>query len=370
MIYRDPFNRADFHRLNSLRGLCLSIYLPTSRVTQDTSKDRIILKNLIEQATVQAAGIADKRAVAVTPERLHGLLDDEEFWACQANGLAILSSPEHLETYRLAYEVQPAAEVSDRLHLKPLLPALSPKSAFVLAISQKSVRFFEFVPSLELVEIEVQGLPKSFSDATGRTLQRDRAPARRLEGDEGKKVLQQKFVRAIERSLRTILKQETQSLILATTTELQAMYREANTYPHLADIAYHGSVENLPLPDLAGHLRPMVADLRAHRLKAWEADYGRFESQGRAHTDLATIAKAATLGQVAKLLVDADEVRYGIIEDSGTITTAESRGPGTYDLLDEVASRVIEHGGEVLAVRGDEEVSDRLRPLAAILRWA
>jgi hypothetical protein len=262
------------------------------------------------------------------------------------------------------------AEVSDRLHLKPLLPALTPKAAYVLAISQKSVRLFEFTPSQELVEIEAAGLPKDFSDATGRTLQRDRAPARRLEGDEGRKVLQRQFIRAIEREMRTILKHETESLLLATTSELQAMYSEYNTYPHLEDIAYHGSVENMPVPDLAEQLRPMVADLRDRRLKAWEAEYARFDSSGRAHTDLATIGKAATFGQVAKVLVDADGLSYGTIDDNGVIARAEKRGPDSYDLIDEIASRVIENGGEVLAVRGDEQVSEQLKPVAAIFRWA
>jgi hypothetical protein len=368
MIHRDPFTQADFQRLNARRGLCISIYLPTSRVTQDTKKDRIVLKNLIEEATVQAGHVSDKREVAAAAERLLDLLDDEAFWAHQANGLAVLSSSERLETYRLAFDVLPMAEVSDRLHLKPLLPALTPKAAYVLAISQKSVRFFEFTPSLELVEIKVEGLPKDFSDATGRTLQRDGAPARRLEGDEGKKVLQRQFVRAIERAMRPVLKHESQSLLLATTVELQAMYSEANTYPHLADISYQGSVENLPLPDLAGQIEPLVADLRDRRLKAWEAEYTRFQSHGRAHTDLSTIGKAATFGQVATVLVDAESLGYGTIDDNGTIIKAGERGPGTYDLVDEIASRVIEHGGEVLAIRRDEQVSNHLKPMAAILR--
>jgi hypothetical protein len=348
----------------------LRYIFPTSRVTQDTDKDRIVLKNLIEEATVQAQGIADKREVGLAVDGLLDLLDDEELWAHQADGLAVLSSPERLETYRLAFAVPPMAEVSDRLHLKPLLPALTPKAAYVLAISQKSVRAFEFTPSLELVEIKVDGLPKDFSQATGRTLQRDRAPARRLEGDEGKKVLQRQFVRAIERSMRTMLKHESQSLILASTVEIQAMYSEVNTYPHLEDIGYHGSVENMPLPSLEEQLVPMVADLRSRRLNAWEAEYVRFDSKARASTDLAAIAKAATFGQVAKLLVDADSLGYGTIDDDGTISPAGERGPSTYDLVDEVASRVIGSGGEVLAIRGDEQVSSHLKPVAAILRWA
>jgi hypothetical protein len=70
------------------------------------------------------------------------------------------------------------------------------------------------------------------------------------------------------------------------------------------------------------------------------------------------------------VLVDADGLGYGTIDDNGVIIHAEKRGPLTYDLIDEIASRVIEHGGEVLAVRRDEQVSNQLKPVAAILRWA
>ncbi len=67
--------------------------------------------------------------------------------------------------------------------------------------------------------------------------------------------------------------------------------------------------------------------MRDRRLRAWEAEFARFESNGRAHTDLETIGKAATFGQVAKLLVDAESLGYGTIDENGKIAKVEKRVP-------------------------------------------
>lgn len=370
MIYRDPFTRQDFSRLNQTQGVCCSIYLPTSHVTQETGGDRIALKNLIDEAMAQAAEVADKRELSAIEHRLTDLLDDDGFWAHQANGLALLCTPQRLDSFRLAFQLDPLAEVGDRFHLKPLLAALSPQAAYVLAISQKSIRLYEFTPSRELVEIPVEGMPKNFSDATGRTLQRDTAPSGRLQGEEGKKVLQRQFLRSVERAMRPVLRHEYQSLILATTTELHAMYSEVNTYAHLEDEGYTGSVENLTDAELGEKLEPMVADLRNRRIEEWVGEFKQFKDSSRAVTYLPTIAKAATFGQVAKLLVQVDHLSYGTVDNDGKVALASGRGPQSYDVVDEIASRVIEHGGEVMAVRGNDTVDDAVRPLAAILRWA
>jgi hypothetical protein len=63
----------------SHRGdICVSIYLPTTPVSQETAGDRIELKNLARQALHQLEAVkADKRRVAALMEHL---VDDDEFW--------------------------------------------------------------------------------------------------------------------------------------------------------------------------------------------------------------------------------------------------------------------------------------------------
>ena len=101
------------------------------------------MKNLAKDGLEQARAIADKRQIAAMEELLEALREDDEFWKFQAHGLAVFVTPDSIRTYRLAHAVEEAAEVSDRFHLKPLVPALHPRAAYVLAISQKSVHLYE-----------------------------------------------------------------------------------------------------------------------------------------------------------------------------------------------------------------------------------
>ena len=46
------------------------------------------------------------------------------------------------------------------------------------------------------------------------------------------------------------------------------------------------------------------------------------------------------------------------------------RSAESYDVIAEVIVRVMQAGGEVLAVRPDEQAPAELLPVAAVLRWA
>ena len=65
----------------------------------------------------------------------------ESFWHYQANGLAVLTTTSLTRMFRLPNAPKPLAEVADRLHLTPLIRAMtSPHDIFVLALAEESVR--------------------------------------------------------------------------------------------------------------------------------------------------------------------------------------------------------------------------------------
>ena len=302
---------------------------------------------------------------------LEALYEDDTFWQYQGNGLAIFVTPDTIQTYRLTYEVAEATEVSDRFYMKPLLPALNPKDAYVLAISQKSVKLYELTTAKFLDELEVKELPKDFSDAVGVTLQRDRAPTGRLQGDEGERVLQTKFLRAVEKAVSSFIHDSRMPLILASTIQLQQIYRSLNSYEWLVEQNYQGSVEGLTEPQLRELVVPIMDELRQARIQRWVELYQQRVSQARTLTgDLDKIAKAATHGQISHLLVDADQVQYGTVNDDGLVSLATEKNAQSYDIMDEIADRVLANGGEVLAVRKAEQAPADLMPISAILRWA
>ena len=122
MLYVDVPTRPEFKALNDVRAdACVSIYLKTTPLTQQSDASRIELGNLAKQAREQLEAVGfDKRRLASLMEHFDDLADDDAFWRLQANSLAILATPDLLRTFRLANALSPMVAVSDRFHLKPL----------------------------------------------------------------------------------------------------------------------------------------------------------------------------------------------------------------------------------------------------------
>lgn len=102
-------------------------------------------------------------------------------------------------------------------------------------------------------------------------------------------------------------------------------------------------------------------------LAVWRNLFEARVNQGRATTDIAQAARAATMGAVESMLVDIDEVVLGRIDDNGAIVFAEHANASNYDLVDEIATRVIATGGRVIGVRKAD--IPRAVALAVILRY-
>jgi hypothetical protein len=102
-------------------------------------------------------------------------------------------------------------------------------------------------------------------------------------------------------------------------------------------------------------------------LTAWRTLFETRANQGRATTDIAQAARAATAGAIDSMLMDIDETLYGRIAEDGAVVFAEQPTITNYDLVDEIATRVITTGGRVIGVRKAE--IPRTAALAAILRY-
>jgi hypothetical protein len=123
MLYLDIPSHSDIVALATHRNdLSVSIYLPTTPLSQEATADSIQLKTLAKEAIgkLNDAG-ADKKSVAAIEEQLEDLVEDYEFWRFQAHGLAVLATPENVRTFRVPNALSPVVVLADRFFLKPLL---------------------------------------------------------------------------------------------------------------------------------------------------------------------------------------------------------------------------------------------------------
>jgi hypothetical protein len=370
MLHVDIPSRAELLQLFSERSEpSVSIYLKTTPITPNTEADRIELKNLASKAIaqLQQAGV-NSRQIGPIEDAIGDLIEDDEFWRFQANSLAVLATPERTRTYRLPTRLGSIVEVSDRFHLKPLLRCVaSPQSAFVLALGQNSVRLVEVSPDLPAAAVKVDGMPKSATDAVGRSSLVKRGPLGKMQGVEAQQVWLRQFARQVDSALRQALGGRDLPLILAATEPLATIYRSVNTYPGLLPETLTGSPDGVSEHDLAARSRALLDTHFARELASIREEFRVRSNEGRTSTDIVQTAKAATHGVVSTLLVDIDEVVHGTLDDAGKVTLAAAPGPSSYGVVDQIAGRALATGARVLGVRRADIPEGK--SLAAIFRY-
>lgn len=369
-LHTDIPTQSEIERLLATRdACCVSIYLSTSTITREAQADRIELKNLSDAAIEQleTAG-ADQRAVAEIRDGLKDLVEDGAFWTAQAHSLAVFASPARLQTFRLPNRLKSEVEVADRFYIKPLLRAVTfPQAAFVLALSAGAVRLVEVMREGAPFVVDVPDLPADAASAAGKASIADRSPSFRFQGSEGQKTRQRQFARAVDQALRGVLAGLELPLILAATEPMASIFRSLNSYPHLVEPGIRGNPDRMTDAELAAAVRPVLDEVYASELAALRDRFELRSSQNRASTDVATVARAATYGAVDTLLVDIENKVAGELdEESGAVTFSDDAE--SYDVVDEIARRVLLNGGQVLAVR-DVDVPGN-GTIAAILRYA
>lgn len=372
MLYVDIPTQAEVKKIVAARGEALvSIYLTTTPETQHIDAARTRLKQMTTDAVAQLddAGAA-KRTIWPIEEQLHDLMDDDDFWRTQAKSLAIFVTPDSLRTFRLPNTLTETVQVADRFHLKPLLRAVTmPQHAFVLALEENDVRVIEVLGDQPAEEIRVPDLPKNAASVAGTANVNSRSHSGRLGGGEGQKHHLRQYCRKVDAALRALLAGRTEPLILAATDPLLSIYRSVNSYAHLADAAIETSPARMSAHELGADARKVSDAVNAGTVTDFAALYAARENEGRATTQVAVAARAATFGAVDTLLVDMDSVVPGLIdEDTGEIMFDAEDSAVSYGVIDEIAGRVLANGGRVLAVRRADIPQEA--ELAAILRYA
>lgn len=257
-------NRDDLRTLTRKpTGLCVSIYLPTHQVGREIQQDPLRLKNLLGEAEehLLASGLCTPDAKELL-EPAQRLLQDGLFWQHQSDGLAIFLSREMFRYYRLPLDFDALVVVTDRFHIKPLLPLLSGDGRFyVLALSQNEVRLLQGT-RYSVSEVDLEGVPASLTEALRyddpeKRLQfhtSTRTPGGRGErpatfhghgtGSNDAKANILRYFHQVDEGLHDLLRDEQAPLVLAGVDYLLPIYKEANTYPHLVDQELRGALRS------------------------------------------------------------------------------------------------------------------------------
>jgi hypothetical protein len=366
-------------------GWCVSIYMPTHRVFPETKQDPIRLKNLLREAEerLKTAGLRSQEAKKLL-KPAKTLIKDGLFWQYQADGLATFISSDLFYHYRLPLKFDELLVITDRFHIKPLLPLFSNDGRFfVLALSQNDVRFFHCT-RYSVNEVELEGVSRSLSEALKyddpeKQLQfHTRTPAGTGQraamfhghgvGIDDAKDNILRYFHQIDHGLHDLLKEERAPVVLAGVEHLLPIYKEANTFLNLMEKGITGNPEGVKPEDLHNQAWEIVAPFFLKMQEEGAEKYKQFAESERASKDLKEIVRAAYDGRIDLLFVAVGIQKWGTFDpDRLTIHLHQEAEPGDEDLLDFAAIHTFLNGGTVFAVE-PEKVPDQA-PLAALFRY-
>lgn len=371
MLYIDLPTRAEIISLTGIRSApCVTFYVSTSPQSDAAQSSRIELKNLLKEASRQLEAVhTSKSTIDTIAAAIEEIEADGEFWAHQANSLAIFVTPDHVRTYRLPSKLHDQVHVSDRFHIKPLLRAVTfPNDAYVLAIGMGAVRLVEVSADLPPHEVKVAGLPRDMADAIGRRSHLARSGGMRSGEVTSENALLSRYARTVDEALRPVLTGNERPLIIAASEPLSSVYRKVSTYPHTVSVGISGSPDHMPDHELADKARKVLDAIYAEEIKGIGELFEQRQNQGRATTDLSIAARAATFGAIETLIVDIDEVVEGSVSDAdGSIHLSAGADAVNYGVIDEIACRALRSGARVVAARKADLPGGGA--LAAILRY-
>lgn len=367
MVHTDIPSQAEIVDLASTAGqTCVSIYTPTADSVQDHDR---VQREFAAQVRSALAQVQDPAERAALEQSFASLTEWAAFWRYQSRALVVHATPGKLRSYRLPNRLDAVTFVGDRYYIKPMLrTAAFPQTAFVLALAEGAVRLVLVSADQAPVIVEVPDMPADVESLLGHLEPDGHGPGARPHGADARKTRIRQYCRAVDHSLRTILTGRGVPLILAAAEPIASIFRGTTTYPGLLAQGIDGNPQAVSDTDLAAAARTVLDHHYRDELFDLRKLFDERRSQGRGFTDVSDVAKAATYGAIAQVLVNIDAIVPGTIDpDTGDVQFAEVDGSQVYGVIDEITRRALLSGAKVTAVRSEDmpDGSD----VAAILRY-
>ena len=361
-------------------GACVTLYMPTHRGGAEAQQNPIRLKNLLRQVEEKLLeGGLRPAEMEKLLEPVQALVKNTPFWKQQSEGLAIFLSPKVFKCYSLPLSFKERAVVTDRFHIKPLLPLYSNDGQyFVLAFSQKDVRFLRGSRN-SISEIKLEGIPKNIDEAMNYDLlelQRPNRPAGAsatqargaIEWSAYTKESVLRFFKLIDRGLRSVMKDEKAPLVFAGVDYLFPLYREANSHPTLAERPVTGNPEALSVEELRKQAWAIVEPYYQRTQAEAKAQYLQSVGTGLASNNITEIVPAAHHGRVGIIFAAVGVQQWGTFRPgTNEVVLHKNSEPGDEDLVDYAVVQTLLNAGTVYAVERDQ-MPDR-EAMAAVFRY-
>ena len=366
----------------------ISIYLPTHPVGREVRQDAIRLRNLLSEAAKRLAA-CDMRGPEIDallrPARR--LIDDEEFWRHQEQGLAIFLGPGFERIHKLPIPVPEELTIAGHFCIKPLLPLIDSAGSFwIVALSASRTRLYQG-SRWNFAEVAGLDLPQGIAEIWGETEYQEAhkaspvgrpprgpsglAKAQAL-GDAPEELHKTQLIELLHRiaaALEPVIKRQPAPVILVAEPKIQGHFREIAKWKELLPEGVLEFPDAMPMHELHKKACAVFAPRENEARAEW---LGRLQTllgnNGKATASPEEIVKAARYGRIDRLFLCDGQRLWGSFDEAHDRVVAH-REPraGDDDLFDYAALMTLRQGGNVTLV--DRAQLPPTGPAAAILRY-
>lgn len=351
---------------------CISIFLPTHHQGQAVLKheDALALKYQLKLAgeALEAEGMSAADVQKVL-DPLYARVEDTSFWRFQSAGLACFLADQFLEIYALPFPVEAKFYLGNTFFLQPVLPLFSDDGAFfILTLELDRVHFFR-ANRFKIQEVDVRSLiPAALEEVVGydieeKTLQFTSIPGASRqgayhgqgEGKDDRKEEIQRYFRAIDKGLHTILHQESAPLLLVCTRAFFPMYKAVcqykNLYPQFLAWEHAFEVPSVMQEKAWSLIAPYFDQNR-------QTQFNKFlELQDTPHVSaqISEIIPAALYGKIDTLFIENQAEIWGTYDPTtAKVHVDKTRRAAAVSLADMAAIHTINQGGTVYLLNKEE----------------
>lgn len=356
MIHYELPTSSDLRTLGEPRTDALSIYLATEPTPAGRELAFTSAKSAVDQAvrSLRDAGRSHAEQEAFRAQ-WNAVADDAELWGNLANSLVIFIDPDFADEYVLPNSFDAHTHFGTSFDLGPLVRAVTtPQRAFALTLSSDGWNLWQATESSRAAELPLVGEhAEDAADATNRTSIRGRQLLRRLGGDEGQKVLLDRYAQVVAEAVREELghlDRHAELPVFLFANEPLASMVQAHGLPGEV-VLVPGAADELRPDQIDAAIRERIGELTSSRLSRAADRLGDGFAAGLTSVDVAQVARAAASGAVGTLYYDLTaDVRGSLDPATGAISFAADGD----NLLAKIALLVLANGGEVYAVRPGE----------------
>jgi hypothetical protein len=383
------FLRHDLDELLAFdKTLAISLYLPTHPAGREVRQDAIRLRNLLSEAADRlAARNMRKPEIDALLGPARKLVDDEEFWRYQEQGLAIFLGPGFERIHKLPIPVPEELTIAAHFCIKPLLPLIDSAGFFwVVALSASRTRLYQGA-RWNFAEVTGLDLPQGIAEIWGETEYEEAHKAsptgRNLRASGGLAQAQAfgetpgelhkaqliELLHRIAAALEPVIKRQPAPVILAAEPKIQGQFRDIAKWKELLPDGILEFADAIPEEELHNKARTVFAPLEERaRADALDRLQTLLGNRSKATTTPEEIVKAARYGRVDRLFLSDGQPLWGSFDEANDRVVAHREpSEGDDDLFDYAALMTLRQGGNVTLV--DRTQLPPAGPAAAILRY-